>query len=242
MGDEPAIAARSTSSRSPVQTSLTRGFVFAAVISVIVVVTHLTLDVPVARIAWAYNPAQFMILRLITETGEGQWWLGSAAIVFVIAALTRRHNLARWAALMLIAVGTSGVLANVIKVLVGKTRPALFFETERFGFEPWSFTHHYNSFPSGHATTFGAGAMVLALAFPRARLLFFAVGLVGALTRCALLAHYLSDVVAGLALGGSFGCASIHVWRRYFAASAPIAFARVARIETASRDHTVTTQ
>ncbi len=208
-----------------------RMIVITAVVLAIIIACHFTLDVAVARLAYANNPAQYAILRHLAEAGEGRWWLGGAAIVFVIAACARRHNLARWAALMLISVGASGGLGAALKVLIGKTRPRLLFGEERFGFEPWSFTHEFNSFPSGHASTFGSAAMVLALAFPRARWWLLAVGFVGALTRCAILAHYLSDVLAGFTLGMFIGCVAMRVWRRYFATSAPTASKYFARAD-----------
>jgi membrane-associated phospholipid phosphatase len=75
---------------------------------------------------------------------------------------------------------------------------------------------------SGHATTAGAAAVVLALAFPRAAPLILPVGFALACTRVAIQAHYLSDICAGLALGAACALVTFAVWRRWWPASVPV--------------------
>ena len=59
-----------------------------------------------------------------------------------------------------------------------------------------------NSFPSGHAVQLGAVATTMLRLFPRRfRLLVWPAITVLAATRIALLAHYPSDVAAGLGFG-----------------------------------------
>ncbi|MFN5495259.1 MAG: phosphatase PAP2 family protein, partial [bacterium] len=79
------------------------------------------------------------------------------------------------------------------------------------------------SMPSGHATTAGAAAGVLALAFPRAALVILPVGVALACTRVAIQAHYLSDICAGPALGASCALVTFAVWRRWWPGSVPVA-------------------
>ena len=64
------------------------------------------------------------------------------------------------------------------------------------------------SFPSGHSATSFAIATVLALAFPGIGGLFLALAGCVAVSRVALGLHYLSDVVAGSALGVLIGLLS----------------------------------
>jgi undecaprenyl-diphosphatase len=57
------------------------------------------------------------------------------------------------------------------------------------------------SFPSGHAVTGFALAYVLSRAYPKASPLFYLLAIMIALSRVYLATHFLSDVVAGAAVG-----------------------------------------
>jgi len=182
---------------------------------------HLFVDQGIARFARDQGLVRSQVLQWTTELGEGVYWLVPAAAVFAVAALRRWHNLARWAFAMFAAVGASGLLAAGAKVLVGKTRPKLWFNEGDFGFYPLTLGYDYASMPSGHATTCGAAATILALAFPTARWPILVAGILVASTRVFIHAHYLSDVLAGLALGIGCGLATMAIWRRRWPASVP---------------------
>ncbi|MEY5061524.1 MAG: hypothetical protein RIS45_1445 [Planctomycetota bacterium] len=185
------------------------------------VIAHVGADVEVARTAKEHALARNLVLQWTTEFGEAIWWLVPAGIVFAVTAKQRRHNLARWAFAVIAAVGASGIIVNVLKVVIGKSRPKLLFSDGRLEFTPFSYGHEVNSFPSGHATTLAAAAVVLSLAFPRARVVILPAAFLLALTRVAIHAHYLSDVCAGFALGLACGLLTFRVWRAKWPASVP---------------------
>lgn len=184
-------------------------------------VAHVWLDRRIAEAANANRLVESQVLQWTTELGESTWWLVPSAIVFAVAAVQKRHNLARWAFAMFAAVGASGLLAAAAKYLVGKTRPKLWFSEGDFGFHPLTYGYDYASMPSGHATTAGAAAVVLSLAFPRAAPVILPLGFALALTRVAIQAHYLSDICVGLAMGISCAILTFVVWRRWWPASVP---------------------
>ena len=66
-----------------------------------------------------------------------------------------------------------------------------------------TFDADYASFPSGHSTTAGALAAILAVLWPSARIPFFIAGAWIASTRFVIGAHFLSDVIAGFIFGAS---------------------------------------
>ena len=187
----------------------------------LVPVSHAWLDRAIAEAARANGLVESQLIQWTTELGESVWWLVPSAIVFAVAALRRRHNLARWAFAMFVAVGASGLLANGAKILAGKARPKLWFAAGEFGFQPFTAGYDHASMPSGHATTAGAAATILALAFPRASVAILPLGVLLACTRVAITAHYLSDVCAGFALGASCALVTTAAWRRWWPASAP---------------------
>lgn len=138
----------------------------------------------------------------VTDAGLGQWFLGGAAIVYVAALLTKRAEMAGRAAFVFAAVALSGIIVNLLKVVAGRTRPKLLFTEDHHGFDPFRFGHDFASFPSGHATTLAAASVAIAVLSPQWRVPILVLGLLLAFTRVMVTAHFLSDVLAGLVLGG----------------------------------------
>ena len=116
-----------------------------------------------AGLPWAVADAA----RVLTEFGEGQWTMIPAVALFVWGWRSGRDNLARWAFLLGVTVATSGGLANLLKVVFARWRPMAFIEGEEYGFVWFATGSVRASFPSGHATTAGAAALVFALWFPK---------------------------------------------------------------------------
>lgn len=113
-----------------------------------------------------------------------------------------------------IFLGTSiaGLAANVVKLLIARTRPRAFdFDTagilEGFvGLLPLGMGgSSIQSFPSAHtASAFGFAAL-LTWAFPRGRNTFIVLGLLVGIHRISTSAHYPSDVFVGAAVGWLVG-------------------------------------
>lgn len=153
------------------------------------------------------------VMRLVT-------WVGRGTVLFVIMAAAVLVLLARGQrrlALFLTVVGLGGgVLSSLVKLAVGRPRPA---------WEDPLATAFGKSFPSGHAlgslVCFGA-LLVVFLPFVARRWRPVAVAattvLVAAigLSRLVLGVHYLSDVLAGYVLGGAWLAGSValfETWR-----------------------------
>jgi undecaprenyl-diphosphatase len=185
---------------------------------VAIVVLLLTLDLPAAEVRNDWPVWLAISSRYLTDIGLSGWYLIPASLVVIVAAFTdwsqlsRRGRvlLANWTSLgllVLAGIGLSGLVQIYLKSVFGRARMRLFEQYGAFHFEPNFFNNALSSFPSGHATTMGAVAGVVALVHPPARpfMLPFAIGI--AATRVVTKAHYPSDVVAGFGLG--FGGAVI---------------------------------
>jgi len=98
------------------------------------------------------------------------------------------------------AVALSGIVVDVLKVIVGRTRPKLLFAGGAYDFGWFGLRADDWSFPSGHAATAAAVATALWCLWPRPVLLYVAAAALVAASRVVTGAHYLSDVVAGAAL------------------------------------------
>lgn len=137
-------------------------------------------------------------LKVVTTLGE-TWFAIVAAIV--LAAFDYLRSRSRWVPLFLaIVILGQNVLTRTVKELADRVRPDLNPIAETLG----------PSFPSGHAATaaafFAAAALVLGRGRRRAQRAVLAGAAVGvavgvAGSRVLLDVHWLSDVIAGVALG-----------------------------------------
>jgi len=131
-------------------------------------------------------------------------WYPFTLLVAAIVAFLHRDGLK--ASMFLLLTTASAASNEVFKWGVGRIRP---FKLEGAGerlapfeFQPLRLAYVKNlCFPSGHTTLAFATAAALGMLFPRLRPLWYAVASVVAIERVAETAHWLSDVVAGAALG-----------------------------------------
>lgn len=102
---------------------------------------------------------------------------------------------------LVIAISASGLMNTLIKWIAGRNRPINLFNHGLFGFDFFEVGYELNSFPSGHALIPFSLAAALSILFPRFGFLAFVPAAAIALSRVAITAHYLSDVIAGAVIG-----------------------------------------
>jgi len=195
----------------PVPVDEAPGFVLVATLSA-AAAAILTVDPWVRGLLGGASGGWRSFLKTLTSYGEGvEILVVSAAIVILCLAwapegLPRRIRaglveIGFAAAFAFAAVAGSGLAASLIKNALGRARPE--YAGGIFELHPLAFTAKYASFPSGHSTTAGATAMVLALLFPRLRRAILVVGAAVALSRILLDAHFPSDAIAGFGFGAA---------------------------------------
>jgi lipid A 4'-phosphatase len=180
-------------------------------------------DRPLARFFHESDPGFRDVFQFITQFGLAKGYLIITALLFValrLAALgaerARAYALillnARRALFLLLVLLSSGLIADIVKVIAGRARPKLLFADGVYGFT-WGAAHaDYWSFPSGHASNIVALAVALFLLWPRGAPLYAAAALLVAASRVIIGAHYLSDVLAGAVIGASVAWL---VWRGF---------------------------
>ncbi len=112
------------------------------------------------------------------------------------------------------------VVKDQLKYAFGRTWPETwingnpsFFRDGAYGFVPFHGGPGWFAFPSGHATTICAAAAAASILWPRGRpfyalaTILVAIGLIGADY------HWLSDIIAGGALGTAFGLSAALIGR-----------------------------
>jgi len=169
------------------------------------------LDQPLMLFTHEVSPLWLGVFRLITEFGIATPYLAvtaaAAGIAFVAArgargAARERHLFHAWrAAYVFLAVAVSGLIEDLMKPVVGRARPKLFFSEHVSGFTGFGPNANYWSFPSGHSVTAAALAFALCVLYPRWRWAWISFALLVGLSRVGLDAHHLSDVIGGFYIG-----------------------------------------
>ena len=138
------------------------------------------------------------IFEALTYLGSfGAVWL---AIGLALAVASRRWQVLLWVA---VADGVAQLSTELIKLGVHRHRPRVHTLVS----EP-----HSHSFPSGHAASSLACAVVLGAFAPRLRAPLYALAALIALSRVYVGVHYPLDIVAGSLLGALVALA-IHLVR-----------------------------
>ena len=162
-------------------------------------------DAAVARAMQRLGFGPFIRSRMwLREIITAPGWIGFTAIVAIVVARVHRDRL-RAGALVLSA-GAFTAVNEILKWMVGRIRPFKLDEAgERlapFEFQPCRLYYVKNlCFTSGHTALSFATAAALGMLWPRWRPLWYAIAGFVAIERVAENAHWLSDVVAGAALG-----------------------------------------
>jgi dolichol-phosphate mannosyltransferase len=178
----------------------------------LVLMAALALDRPAASAMRHWPRPVTGLFERITILGEGWVWLlpiALAGFAFAWASFagTSRQERARLvlraerALFMFSAVGVPSLVTTVLKHVVGRMRPRYFESLGAFHFEPFSLASSKASFPSGHATTAGALIIAVGAVAPRWKLPVAVLALLVFLSRIAIEAHYVSDVLAGALIG-----------------------------------------
>jgi membrane-associated phospholipid phosphatase len=169
-------------------------------------VSPLELDATLTRDAAALRETWLTPLMVVASAWPVK------GLVFALLALLQRgaaRDLVTKALLVGAATLAGSLASTAVKAIVERVRPPAELGLHALVAVPESW-----SFPSGHATTAGAGAMALALVAPRHRLVAAALALLIAASRVYLGVHFVGDVLAGLLLGAAVAALVVLAARR----------------------------
>jgi membrane-associated phospholipid phosphatase len=163
----------------------------------------------------ALAPEARNFLRSVTDIGRSNWMLIPAGSLVALALVLRRTHqgfrnaagyglIASTIGFVFVSVGGAGLIGNLTKYILGRARPKLFDTLGPFDFQLFSFDPDHASFPSGHATNIFALATVLAMLWPRGKVLLYTVAAWIAASRVLIGQHYFTDAVGGAILGTAF--------------------------------------
>ncbi|MGA2401614.1 MAG: phosphatase PAP2 family protein, partial [Syntrophobacteraceae bacterium] len=144
------------------------------------IVSYEVFDLPAARYCATVDHRIKDISELITELGVSTPYLAAAFAGFIYFNFIRKNQiLANTAIFLFLAVALSGLANDLLKVLVGRSRPGLLFTGNIYGFKPFAdqFYYDYASFPSGHANTIAALCYGLSLVTGRFKYVWLTIAL-----------------------------------------------------------------
>ncbi len=186
---------------------------YAALAVPLIPLSVLAFDRDIARWARGLPEPVKAVFTGITDIGLGVWWLvGSALATLWCGLLIWRaadpDTRARWQARIWVpgfffaACATTGISNSILKSVIGRTRPRLFFDHGLYAFDPPATKALYVSLPSGHTAMIFAVATALALMLPRhwGWAAFAGAAVIG-FSRVATNAHWLADILAGSLVG-----------------------------------------
>ena len=138
--------------------------------------------------------------RRLSALGEGVYWIVVVFAIGVTGVVRKKEAVAAWALETAVGIAGAGIAANVLKVVAGRARPRALDE-DVWGFHFFELGYRFNSFPSGHAAIAGAVAASICLALPAAWPAAALLWLLLAGGRVLTGSHFVSDVLAGGAVG-----------------------------------------
>jgi lipid A 4'-phosphatase len=110
---------------------------------------------------------------------------------------TRMRTYATALAFLFLSIAASGVIVDILKVVFGRARPKLLFQSDIYGFMWLGWRADHWSFPSGHSATIVALMTALWYLWPQHILFYILAAGIVAGSRVVVGAHYLGDTLAG---------------------------------------------
>jgi len=152
------------------------------------------------------------IMHWITRWGESDWQLIPALLVLLLTAIAvplvrsevwrdALREVRALAGFVFVGIGLPSLTASLFKRLIGRARPEAWTAEAPVSFVPNLTLYDHQSFPSGHATTAFAMAMVVVFIWPKTLWPALLAALLIALSRVITGQHYLTDIIGGAVLG-----------------------------------------
>jgi membrane-associated phospholipid phosphatase len=184
-------------------THLVESLWFFAGVLVLAAISYMYFDRPISLYFHEQiTGSLFKFFNMSSKLGFGLTYF----VFFLLLALfaqyiLKKRPLAQKSFFIFMCVFSAGVVCDVLKILLGRARPAEFLNNHVYGFFFLQTHNNMWSFPSGHATVIAALAFALSYLIPKYWWAFFSLMFYIALTRLLINAHFLSDVIIGLYLG-----------------------------------------
>lgn len=148
------------------------------------------------------QPTIHMIAYDFTLFGYGLPYILVFFLMYIVTRFViKAPKFANGVLYLFLSVVAAGILCDIFKVILGRSRPVALFHEGLYGFYFFQTKASMVSFPSGHATVIAAVMFGLSYLFPRYWKFFLLFVLLVSFSRIILEAHFLSDIMIGMYLG-----------------------------------------
>jgi len=180
---------------------------------------YLFVDRAFARVVFDNEISRFTLLKWLTYPPPViQTWSPLVLVIWMFRLITGKPR--KWETI-LACCSISMILADQfresISYIFGRYWPETWIDNNpsfirdgAYGFNWLTTSHIYGSFPSGHAARMAAPTVIICLVYPRWSLLAILIMLATAIGLLGMNYHFVSDVLAGMFLGGMVGYFSLY--------------------------------
>jgi undecaprenyl-diphosphatase len=182
-----------------------------ATAAVLIAIAAVVLDDALAERRQDFPKALTAFFQFVTRFGRSDWLLIPSGVIALLvfcgdwrrparAVAAAWREIGAYAGVFFAAIAIPGIVNDIIKPIVGRVRPNVVVDGD-VAFAPFSLGYAYASFPSGHANTMAALAVLAVATFGARGIPIILAALVVAMSRVALGVHHVSDVAAGILVG-----------------------------------------
>ena len=157
----------------------------------------------------------FYIKKILVENVKYRNNKGHICLkTFIIDAVNKTKN--SYAFYVFVSVVSASLIAQVLKVIIGRARPIFYEALNMTGFFPFTADWAFNSMPSGHTTASFAGLVMLGLLAPKIKWFTWTLAVIIGVSRVCCGAHWPTDVILGAFIGMLVADFVKHILKKHF--------------------------
>ena len=143
----------------------------------------------------------------ISTLGDSFWYFLISIVAIILIFIKNKLNLLKDISFesvrgffyyLVLSLAFNGLLTQLLKHLIGRSRPNHTTFDGSFGFDFFSLDSNFHSFPSGHTSTIFILALVFSKVIPNLKYFFISYASIIAFSRVVVGAHFLTDVFGGV--------------------------------------------
>ncbi|ASG68636.1 phosphatase [Francisella halioticida] len=183
-------------------------------IILVVIFTFYNIDTPVEDyIKHSLPHIVDTIFKDITNVGKAEYILIICIVIVLVRLVCNPKKLSEkmeiffnklvaYSGFMIATVAISGIVGQILKMIIGRARPKFFLQYGSHYFEHFHAPgYNFASMPSGHSITVAAMFLAFLYMFQKLKYMWYVLIVIFAGSRVIIGSHYPSDVIFGVAIG-----------------------------------------